>query len=294
MTTRVALLPGLFLVFAAPFASALHAQEVTSPEARLLKQVDFDQNLNAQLPLETPLRDEDGRSVTLGDYFHQGRPVIVLFVYYECPMLCKLELESLVRNLKILTSMSPGKEFEIVTVSIDPRDTPEKAKNRKTGYLRRYERPGAEHGWHFLTGDATPVKQLANVAGFKYALDPRSGQYAHPAGLIVTTPEGKIARYIYGLEFPVSALRWSLIEASAGKIGSPIDKMLLMCFHYDPSTGRYNFAVMAVVRTLGVITFTCLATYMIVMLRRDRRKKPSETGVRPLGLGGLTPVSDGF
>jgi protein SCO1/2 len=249
-----------------------HAQEVTSPETMLLKQVDFDQNLNAQLPLETPLLDEDGRHVTLGNYFQKGRPVIVLFVYYECPMLCKLELEGLVRNLKILTSMSPGKEFEIVTVSIDPRDTPAQAKIRKAGYLKRYERPGSEHGWHFLTGDGPPVKRLTNVAGFKYALDPKSGQYAHPAGLIVATPEGKIARYIYGLEFPVSALRWSLIEASAGKIGSPIDKMLLMCFHYDPSTGRYNFAVMAAVRTLGVSTFASLATYMFVMLRRDRRK----------------------
>jgi protein SCO1/2 len=259
-------------VTAALVPAAAQAQEVKSPEAYLLKQVEFDQNLSAQLPLDTPLRDEEGHDVALGDYFRKGKPVIVLFVYYECPMLCTLELNALVRNLKILTSMSPGREFEIVTVSIDPKDTPALAKVKKAGYLKRYDRPGAESGWHFLTGDGPAVKRLAGVAGFKYALDPKSGQYAHPAGLIVATPEGKIARYVYGLEFPVSALRWSLIEASEGKIGSPVDKILLMCFHYDPSTGRYNFAVMAVVRTLGVATFAGLMSYVLVMLYRDRRR----------------------
>ena len=248
------------------------AQVVKGPEAALLSQVEFDQNLGAQLPLETALRDEDGRDVMLGTYFQHGKPVIVLFVYYECPMLCKLELNGLVRNLKILTSMSPGKEFEIVTVSIDPKDTPALAAIKKAGYLKRYDRPGAEAGWHFLTGEEPPVKRLADIVGFKYALDPKSGQYAHPAGLIVATPAGKIARYIYGLEFPVSAVRWSLIEASEGKIGSPVDKLLLMCFHYDPSTGKYNFAVMSAVRLLGVLTFAGLVSYVSLMLHRERRR----------------------
>jgi protein SCO1/2 len=267
-------------VSASLVSATARGQEVKSPEASLLRQVEFDQNLNAQLPLDIPLRDEDGRDVTLGDYFQKGKPVIVLSVYYECPMLCTLELNALVRNLKILTSMSAGKDFEIVTVSIDPKDTPALARVKKAGYLKRYDRLGAEAGWHFLTGDGPPVKRLAGVAGFRYALDPKSGQYAHPAGLIVATPDGAIARYVYGLEFPVSALRWSLIEASAGRIGSPVDKIVLMCFHYDPSTGKYNFAVMAVVRTLGVLTFVGLASYVLVMLTRDwRRSRAAVVGV---------------
>ena len=254
-----------------PNALGVEPGAAKGPQFQLLKQVAFEQNLNAQLPLDTPLRDESGRAVTLGDYFGK-KPVVLLFVYYECPMLCSLELNGLVRNLRTL-SLTAGQDFELVTVSFDPKDTPQLAAAKKRGYLERYNRPGSEAGWHFLTGDAAPVKRLTGVAGFTYALDPKSGQYAHPAGLIVATPSGRISRYVYGVDFPASNLRWALTEASGGKVGSPVDKLLLMCFHYDPSTGRYNFAVMSAVRLLGLATFGGLAAFALTSLRRERRAR---------------------
>jgi protein SCO1/2 len=266
----------LALVLAAVPVPA-RAQEVKGPEVGLLRKVAFDQNLNAQLPLDTPLRDESGRGVTLGTYFGK-RPVVLLFGYYECPMLCKLEFEGLVRNLRALT-MSAGKEFDVVIVSIDPTETPAQAAARKAAYLARYNRPGAEAGWHFLTGDGPAVERLAGVAGFRYAYDPRSKQYAHPAGLIVATPQGRIARYVFGVDFPANTLRWAVVEASEGKVGTPVERLLLMCFHYDPSTGRYNFAVMTAVRFFGVVTVAALAGFMLVSLRRDRRRAAAVPGL---------------
>ena len=206
----------------------------------------------------------------VGDYFGK-RPVILLFVYYECPMLCTLELNGLLRNLRALT-MTAGNEFDVVTVSIDPTETPALARVKKAGYLKKYGRPGSEPGWHFLTGTDPNVRRLADTVGFKYVYDPKSKQYAHPAGLVVVTPGGRLARYIYGVDFPANNLRWSLIEASAGKIGTPVDRLLLMCFHYDPSTGRYNFAVMSAVRASGVLTVVSLLAFMLLSHQNDRRK----------------------
>ncbi len=227
-------------------AQAFGRPEVKGTEIGLLRKVSFGQNLDAQLPLETTLRDESGRTVKLGEYFGK-KPVVLLFVYLECPMLCTLELNGLIRNLRAL-SMTAGNEFDIVTISIDPTETPALAAAKKKGYVARYGRPGAERGWHFLTGDEPAIKRLTDTVGFHYVYDPNSKQYAHPAGLVVTTPQGRLARYIYGVDFPANNLRWSLIDASQGKIGTPVDKVLLMCFHYDPSTGRYNFVVMSAVR----------------------------------------------
>lgn len=249
-------------------ATQASAQEVKGPEAILLRKVQFDQKLNAQLPLETPLRDETGKSVTLGDYFGK-RPVVLLFGYYECPMLCSIQLNSLVRNLKAI-SMSVGNEYDVVMVSINPAETSALAAAKKAGYVKRYDRPGSENGWHFLTGDGPPVKHLAGVAGFTYERDPRSGEYAHPAGIMIITPSGRISRYVYGVDYPASNVRWSLIEASSGKIGSPVDKILLMCFHYDPSTGRYSFAIMNIVRLSGMLVLFGLVTYVVANLRRER------------------------
>ncbi len=268
-TTRgLAVVAALIAPLAAPGVS--RAQKVKGPEVVLLRKVAFEQNLDAQLPLDTPLRDESGRAVTLGTYFGK-KPVVLLFGYYECPMLCSLELNGLVRNLRAV-SMTAGNEFDVVMVSIDPTETPALAAAKKAGYVRKYDRPGAEAGWHFLTGDGPPVKRLAAVAGFRYEYDAINKQYAHPAGLMVVTPGGKVSRYIYGVDFPASNLRWSLIEASAGRIGSPVDKILLMCFHYDPSTGRYNFAVMSAVRLLGVLVLGGLAAFVLVNFRRERRR----------------------
>lgn len=253
----------------APIAAA--AQEVKDlQQTGILKQVQFEQNLNAQLPLDTPLRDETGAAVKFGDYFGK-KPVVVLFVYFECPMLCKVELNGLVRNLRTL-SLSAGREFDIVTVSIDPREDAKLASAKKRAYVKWYDRPGAEQGWHFLTGDDASVRHLAGVAGFRYTYDAKTDQYAHPAGLIVATPGGRISRYIYGVDFPANDLRLALVEASSGKIGSPVDRLLLTCFHYDPSTGRYNFAVMSAVRIVGTAVVASLAAFMGVNLLRDRRR----------------------
>jgi protein SCO1/2 len=273
---------GLALVLGAtavPGLTPARAQAVKNlQQTGVLKQVSFEQNLNAQLPLDTPLRDESGSPVKFGDYFGK-KPVVVLFVYFECPMLCKVELNGLVRNLRAL-SLSAGQEFEIVTVSIDPREDARLASAKKRGYVKWYDRPGVEQGWHFLTGDEPSIRRLTGVAGFRYTYDARTDQFAHPAGLIVATPGGRISRYIYGVDFPASDLRLALVEASNGKIGSPVDRLLLTCFHYDPSTGRYNFAIMSLLRILGAATVLGLATYMGLSLLRDRRRaaaKP-ETG----------------
>lgn len=281
MSTRLSVMSALVLVVSLgiaparaqqplPGSGAVGRPEVKSPEVGLLRQVAFEQNLNAQLPLDTVLKDESGREVTIGSFFGK-KPVVLLFVYFECPMLCTLELNGLIRNLRAL-SLSAGKEFEIVTVSIDPAETPALARAKKKGYVARYNRPGAEAGWHFLTGAESSIKRLTDTVGFKYAYDAKSKQYAHPAGLVVVTPQGRLARYIYGVDFPANNLRWSLVEASGGKIGAPIDRVLLMCFHYDPSTGRYSFAVMAAVRLLGIATVAGLAAFISFSYVRDRRR----------------------
>ncbi len=252
-----------------PGAQSLGRPEVKGTEVGLLRKVSFGQNLDAQLPLDTMLRDESGKAVPLGDYFGK-KPVVLLFVYYECPMLCTLELNGLIRNLRVL-SMTAGKDFDIVTISIDPTETPALASAKKKGYVARYGRPGAEQGWHFLTGDEPAIKRLTDTVGFHYVYDPQSKQYAHPAGLVVATPQGRLARYIYGVDFPANNLRWSLIDASNGKIGTPVDKVLLMCFHYDPSTGRYNFVVMGAVRLLGAATLAALVVFVSLSHIRERR-----------------------
>ncbi len=241
----------------------------------LFRRVAFDQHLDAQVPLDLPLRDEQGRTARLGDLL-DGRPAILALVYYECPMLCNEVLNSLLRSLNAL-SFDVGKEFNVITVSIDPGETPSLASRKKASYLKRYGRPGADRGWRFLTGDEASVRRLADVVGFRYVYDPQTDQYAHPAGIAILTPGGRIARYIYGISYPARDLRLGLMEASAGKIGSPVDKLLLMCFHYDPRTGKYNFAIMTIIRVLGVATLASLGTFMFVMLRRDRRRVLSES-----------------
>jgi protein SCO1/2 len=261
----------LALVITTPsFADPLAPAQARSP---LLSKVGFDQNLDAQLPLDVPFRDEAGRAVTLGDYFGR-RPVIVNLVYYECPMLCTLELTELARSLKPI-AFDPGKDFEIVTVSIDPGEQPALAAAKKQRYLELYGRKQAGAGWHFLTGDETSIHRLAQTVGFRYEYDPKTDQYAHPAGIIMATSEGRISRYFYGLNYPARDLRLGLMEASAGKIGSPIDRLLLICFHYDPSTGKYTFAIMSALRILGVATVLGLGTFMFVMYRRERRSAVS-------------------
>ncbi len=236
----------------------------------MMKRVGFDQNLNAQVPLDLPLRDESGRLIRLGDLLGK-KPAILNLVYYECPMLCNEVLNSLLRSLNALT-FDVGKEFDVITVSIDPKETYTAAARKKGLYLARYGRPGAEKGWHFLTGEGDSVAKLAKIVGFRYEFDAKSGQYAHPAGVMILTPQGKLSRYIYGISYPARDLRLGVMDAAMQKIGSPIDQLLLLCFHYDPRTGRYNLAAMNVIRLLGVATAGSLGAFMGLMLWRDRRK----------------------
>ncbi|MBX6311347.1 MAG: SCO family protein [Isosphaeraceae bacterium] len=235
----------------------------------LLQSVGFDQKLGAPVPLDLMFRDESGRVIRLGDYFGK-RPVILTLVYYNCPLLCTQTLNGLARGLKPLTP-SIGQDFEVVTVSIDPTETSELAKAKKAAYLRRYGRPGSESGWHFLTGEADSIAKLARAVGFRYSYNPRTRLYAHAAGLVVATPDGRLSRYFYGIDYSPKDLQFGLMESSAGKIGSPIKRLLLFCYDYDAATGRYTLAIVRLMQVLGTATALALGTYLVVMLRRERR-----------------------
>jgi len=241
----------------------------SSQMPKVLSEVAYEQRLNAQLPLDLPFKDEDGRVVKLGDYFGK-RPVVMAFVYFECPMLCTQVLNGLTTSLSILPE-SAGKEFDVVAVSFDPRETPALANGKKKSHLDRYQRAGSEQGWHFLTGDEASIKALTAAAGFKYVWDDRTKQFAHPSGILVTTPDGKVARYFFGIEYAPRDVKFALIESSAGRIGNLVDQLLLYCYHYDPATGSYGFVAMGAVRLGGAVTLLALVGFVVVSIRRDNR-----------------------
>ena len=243
---------------------------VSSAMPAPLREIGFDQNLDQPVPLETPLVDETGNAVRLGDYFGT-RPVILLFAYYECPMLCTQVINGLASALGTL-SLEPGKDFEIVTVSFDPRDTPATAAAKKATYLERYKRPGADRAWHFLTGAPASIAQLTKAAGFRYAWDEQTQQFAHPTGVIVLTPDGRPARYLFGIDYGPRDLRLALVEASAGKVGTPVDALVLYCYHYNPMTGRYGLVIMRAMRIAGGLTVLALGSFIVIMLRRERTR----------------------
>jgi protein SCO1/2 len=232
-----------------------------------LRDVGLDQHLNNQVPLGLAFRDEAGRELPLASYFGT-RPVILALVYYQCPMLCTQILNGLVISLRGM-SLQSGRDFEVVAVSIDPTETPSLAARKKTEYLRRYATSSS--GWHFLTGGEPQIKQLAEAVGFRYAYDPKTKQYAHASGIMVLTPSGRLSRYFYGVEYAARDLRLGLVEASQNKIGSPVDQILLYCFHYDPNTGKYSAIVMNIVRLAGVLTLLILVPALIWLFRRDMR-----------------------
>jgi protein SCO1/2 len=246
--------------------------ERSKPRPDLLKKVGFDQKLNAQVPLDLVFRDESGRSVQLASYFGR-RPVVLSLVYYECPMLCTLALNGQLRLYRGL-DFNAGDQFEVVTVSINPRETPVLAAAKKASYLSRYRRPGADRGWHFLTGAEPAIRSLADAVGFRYEYDPISGQYAHTTGLMVLTPEGRIAAYQYGVEYSPADLRLAVIGASEGKVGTPVEQVLLYCFHYDPATGKYSLAIMKLVRAGAIATFAALFAFIVIASRRRRVRLP--------------------
>ena len=242
------------------------AQDRTPPG---LKGVGIDQKLNGQVPLDLTFRDETGQTVRLGDYFGR-RPVVLTLVYYECPMMCTLVLNGLVHTMREIP-FTAGDQFDVVTVSFNPRETPALAAAKKRSYLKSYGRAGAEKGWHFLTGDEASIQALTEAAGFRYVYDPDTRQYAHATAIMVLTPEGRLSRYFYGLEYPARDLRLSLVEASGNKIGSPVDQLLLFCFHYDPVAGKYGLAIMNAMRAAGVATALALGLLIFFMFRRERR-----------------------
>jgi protein SCO1/2 len=248
---------------------------------KALEGVGIDQRLNELAPLDLEFLDEHGERVRLGDYFG-GKPVILALVYYECPMLCTLELNGLLRALRVLP-LDLGKDFEIVTVSFDPGETPELAAKKKKEYAAQYGRAGGEEAWHFLTGSEASIEALTRVAGFRYKYDAATDLYNHASAIVVLTPEGRLSRYFYGIEYSARDLRLGLVEASAGQIGSPVDEILLYCFHYDPETGKYGVAIMNVLRLAGVATVLLLGGFVALMLRRDRKRKFAVLGTTRAG-----------
>jgi len=251
-------------------ATGASAQAQLAPRG-VLGQIGIEQKLDAALPLELEFRDESGRAVRLGDFF-RGRPVILSLAYLKCPMLCPYVLGGLVQSLKVL-QFSAGQEFDLLTISFDPADTPALARASKAEYLKRYARPGSAAGWHFLTGTEPSIRKLTERVGFRYQFDAASGQFAHAAGLLVATPQGRVARYFYGIEYAPRDLRLALVEASHNRIGSPVDQVLLYCFHYDPTTGKYGVVILNVLRLAGLVTVALLVGFVLAMLRRERREK---------------------
>jgi len=254
--------------------SLYQRQDAGQPPAnqmpQVLSEIGLDQRLDQQLPLDLPFKDEQGRDVRLGDYFGK-KPVILTLVYYECPMLCTQVLNGLTSALRTM-NFSVGTEFDIVTISFDPGETPELARGKKASYLERYGRDGAAGGWHFLTGTPASIDLLTKAVGFRYAYNASVDQYAHVSGIMVLTPEGRLSRYFYGIEYAPRDVRLALIEAADHRIGSPVDQLFLYCFHYDPKSAKYSLAVMRMVRGAGLLTLAALVVGIVVMRRREARR----------------------
>ena len=236
----------------------------------VLKDVTFRQQLNEQLPLDAAFKDEAGRDVRLGDFFKTGKPVVFAFVYYQCTMLCTQVMNGISSALKVVP-FEIGKDFEVVLVSFDPRDTPQAATEKKAAHLQYWSTEKTAGAWHFLTGTEPEIRRTTQAAGFSYAWDARNNQFAHVSGVLVTTPEGRLSRYFYGIEYSPKELRLALVESGKGAIGSKIDELLLYCFHYDPESGRYGVVVMNLIRLGGVITVAVVVGFILLMRRRETR-----------------------
>ena len=254
------------LALALAFTSVAPAQQFGLPA--MVKGVGIDQNLNAQIPLELPFNDENGHAVRLGQYFRQ-KPVVLALVYYECPMLCDMVLNGLTHSMEQVT-LNLGSDFDVVTVSFNPKESWQLAAAKKANYVEKYQRKGAAQGWHFLTGKEDDIKKLADTAGFHYKYDPITKQYAHASGIMVLTPEGKISKYFYGIDYKPRDLRLGLVEASQNKIGTLADQVLLFCFHYDPMTGKYGPVIANVTRILASATVLGLVGMIVIMVRREK------------------------
>jgi len=279
MTTRI-LLAFTLVVFAASPALAQmmgtssggYKQEAGIAASTMpvpLREIGFDQNIGQRLPLDTPVIDEAGKTTRIGSYFG-ARPIVLVFAYYTCPMLCSQVITGLASSVDVL-SLKPGRDFDVIVVSFDPRDVPSTAVAKKAVFLERYKNERAAAASHFLTAPQTSIDALTKAAGFRYTWDKETQQYAHPTGVIVVAPDGRIARYLFGIEYGPRDLQFALVEASNGKVGSAVDTLLLYCYHYDPMTGRYGVAIMRTMRIAGASTVVGLAAFVIIMLKREKR-----------------------
>jgi protein SCO1 len=259
------------MLLSALVAHAAYAQPA-GPAPPEMEGVGVTEHPNACLPLDLAFKDEDGRTVKLADYFKGDRPVILTLNYYRCPMLCTLQLNGLIDGLKRM-EWTPGDQFRMVTVSIDPLETPQLARLKKQNYMKDYGRPGAASGWHFLTGREADIRKLADTVGFAYKYDRSSDQYVHAAALFVCTPDGRVSRYLYGVMYDPQTLRLSLVEAGEGKVGSTTDRVLLFCFHYDATKGKYGPTAMTIMRIGGALTVIALGCMLAVFWRREARRR---------------------
>lgn len=250
------------------------AQSEPNGLPKVLQTVGIEQKLGNQLPLDTEFKDENGNTVKLGQYFHNGRPVILALVYYECPMLCNEVLNGLTGSLKGM-SLESGKDFDVLVISFDARenDEPDLAKNKKVSYLTRYGHEGAENSWHFLTGTQSSIDAVTKAAGFNYVYDEKTNQFAHAGGIMIVTPDGKMARYFYGIDFEPRQLKLGILDSAQEKISSPTDQLLLFCYHYDPATGKYGFAILRVIRVFAVALIIGIAGMIFFFWRKDKQKK---------------------
>src|ERR1700687_181388 len=281
---QVRSIAGLVLSLCA--ACAMHAQAPQGGRAAVaasqmplaLQNVGFEPELNAQMPLDLAFRDEAGKSVALRDYFGH-KPVVLAFVYYSCPMLCDQVQQGVVGSLRMI-SFNPGRDYDVVFISFDPSETPEMAAAKKKLDVKHFHRPETETGWHFLTGSKESIEAVTKAANFRYAFDNKSNTFAHASGVMLLTPDGRISRYFYGVEYPGRDMRLGLVDASAAKIGSPVDPVLLFCFHYDPSTATYSASILKLVRLGGVLTILGLIMGFVIFRRRDAGslRKSAEQG----------------
>ena len=252
---------------------------VPNQKPSILDQVGLDQHLNQQVPLDATFLDEHGQAMQLKQYFG-SKPVILIMVYYQCPMLCTQVLNGFTGAMNAIVRFNIGREFDVVTISIDPRDTPEDAAAAKKRYLMRYRRPEAEQGWHFLTGKKDQIDAVANAVGFRYAWDPEVKQYAHASGIMLLTPSGRLSQYYYGIDYVPRDIQLGLIEASKGKIGNVVDEVMLYCFHYDPRLGRYGAAIFNVLRLSALATILVLGGFILLMFQRDSRAARASRNLR--------------
>ena len=270
---RVAYVLGTAVLLLAA-SCALHAQTVPAnvgPSAAtmpsVLQNVGFEPPLSAQMPLDLPFRDESGRSVQLREFFGH-KPVVLAFVYYNCPMLCDQIQMGVVGTLRML-SFNPGRDYEVVFISFDSRDTPAMAAEKKRRDLEHFRRPETASGWHFLTGSQESIAAVTQAANFRFAFDAKSNWFAHASGVLVLAPDGRISRYFYGIEYPSRDMRLGLVDASAGKIGSPIDHVLLFCYHYDPASAKYSASILRIIRLGGILTILCIVGGILLFRRRE-------------------------